>query len=306
MTLKRTPRLAGVELGGTKTIAVLAEADRIIDTVTIPTLDPGKTLPPIRSLLAQWHREGELAGIGIASFGPIELRQPHDRFGTLLTTPKPGWSGADLVTGLLCEVAAPFRIDTDVNGAALAEYQQGAGKGCSVLCYVTVGTGVGGGILVNGHPVHGAMHPEIGHLRLRRRHGDGFGGTCPFHGDCIEGLVSGPALAMRFGVEPASVADDDPRWENIAFDLAQMCGAILAATSAERILFGGSVSNHRPFLLPMVRRQLVEDGGRYFPFLTSATAEQIIAPAGLGDRAGPAGAIALARLAFEQKQSAAG
>ncbi|WP_442680016.1 ROK family protein [Sphingomonas sp. ASY06-1R] len=294
------PRLAGIELGGTKAIAVLALGQEIVDTLTIPTGEMIGTLGALRQQLGRWDAIEPLQAIGIASFGPVQLDRTQPHYGTILATPKAGWSGApvaDLLTGGL---DCPWSIDTDVNGAVLAEYQNGAGIGCDPLCYITLGTGVGGGLLIGGRPVHGAMHPELGHLRLRRAPGDSFAGVCPFHGDCIEGLVSGPALAARFGGNAAAVPNTHPGWDDVASDIAALCGAILLTTAAKRILFGGSIALHRTFLLPRVRTRLVEALGSYLPYLTAETATDIVQVAGLGSEAGPLGAIALAADALER------
>ncbi len=292
-------RFAGVELGGTKSIAVLSQGDRIVDRSTVPTTDPATTLAALRAQIDEWHMRAPLAALGIASFGPIALDPGHPNFGHILATPKPGWSGAPVALTLTDGLACSWRIDTDVNGAALAEYRWGAGAACASLCYITIGTGLGGGVLIEGRPVHGAMHPEIGHLRLRRLPGDRFAGTCPFHGDCVEGLVSGPALGARFGMDPASAPDAHPVWRHVAADVAELCGAILLTTSAQRILFGGSVALSRPFLLPWVREIVVGRLGDYLPGLDGAAAETILQPAWLGAEAGPLGAIALAQAASD-------
>ncbi|WP_422057185.1 ROK family protein [Sphingomonas sp.] len=290
-------RYAGIELGGTKAIAVLAQGDAIVERRSIPTGETIATLSALRAILDGWATTAPLAGLGIASFGPIQLGLRDPKFGQILATPKPGWTGAP-VSALLSEgLACPMAIDTDVNGAALAEYRWGAAQGCDSLCYLTIGTGLGGGLLIGGKPVHGAMHPEIGHLRLRRVPGDAFAGNCPFHGDCIEGLVSGPALAARFGMDPAKAPDDHPIWHHVAADIAELCCAILLTTSARRILFGGSVALSRAFILPWVREIVVAQLESYLPFVTSEAVGEIIQPAGLGTDAGPLGAIALAQAA---------
>ena len=290
-------RFAGIELGGTKSTAVLAEGHRIIRSSTFPTADPRSTLNRLHEQLARWHGERPLAAIGIASFGPLQLRANDPAFGQMLATPKPGWRGAAVAAELTSGLVCPWQIDTDVNAAALAEYLWGSATGCQSVCYITIGTGVGGGLVVGGQTVHGAMHPEIGHLRLRRRNGDPFAGTCPFHGDCVEGLVSGPALAARFGMAADTIPDDDPRWHDVAADMAELVTTLLLTTSAERILFGGSVSLARAFLLPLVRDIAIEKVGSYLPFLDPQRAIEIIALAGLGADAGPLGAIALAHAA---------
>ncbi|MFN4096641.1 MAG: ROK family protein [Sphingomonas sp.] len=291
------PRYAGIELGGTKAIAALTQGDAIVEQHSIPTEEPATTLSALRAILDRWAAAAPLAGLGIASFGPIQLEPAHPRFGPILATPKPGWAGAPVAAMLGDGVGCPLAIDTDVNGAALAEYRWGAAIGCDSLCYLTIGTGLGGGLLVGGRPVHGAMHPEIGHIRLRRVAGDGFAGNCTFHGDCIEGLVSGPALAARFGMAPAAAPDADPIWHHVAADIAELCCAILLTTSARRILFGGSVALSRAFILPWVRERLVAQLESYLPFVTSEAAGEIIQPAGLGNDAGPRGSIALAQIA---------
>lgn len=291
-------RLAGIELGGTKAIAVLALGDKIVDALTIPTGEMIGTLGALRQQLGRWHAAEPLDAIGIASFGPVQLDRTKPHYGTILDTPKDGWSAAPVADLLTTGLDCPWLIDTDVNGAAIAEYRDGAGVGCDPLCYITLGTGVGGGLLIGGHPVHGAMHPELGHLQLRRAAGDSFAGICPFHGDCIEGLVSGPALAARFGGDPATVPDTHPGWDHVASDIAALCGAILLTTAARRILFGGSIALHRAFLLPQVRSRLVAALGAYLPYLTDETAQDIVQVAGLGSDAGPLGAIALAAMAL--------
>jgi fructokinase len=290
-------RYAGIELGGTKAIAVLAQGDAIVERHSIATGEPVATLTALRAILDGWAASAPLAGLGIASFGPIQLDPAHPLFGQILATPKPGWAGAPVAALLGEGLACPMAIDTDVNGAALAEYRWGTAIGCDSLCYLTIGTGLGGGLLIGGQPVHGAMHPEIGHLRLRRVPGDSFAGNCPFHGDCIEGLVSGPALAARFGVDPATAPDDDPIWHHVAADIAELCCAILLTASARRILFGGSVALSRAFILPWVRQSVVAQMESYLPFVTTEAVDEIIQPAGLGADAGPLGAIALAQAA---------
>lgn len=294
--------LAGVELGGTKSIAVLARETEIVEQAIVPTRGPEETLAEIAQRLQDWGREHDLAALGIASFGPIRLDPAVPGYGRMHATPKSGWTGAAVAETLAHGLDCPWTIDTDVNGAALAEYRWGAGQGTASLCYVTIGTGVGGGLVVDGRPVHGAMHPEIGHLSLRRGRGDGFAGVCPFHGDCIEGLISGPALAARFGGPPAGVPDDDPRWAPVASDLAELAGAVLLTTSAQRILIGGGVGLARTAMLETVRALLVERIGGYLPFLDRESARSIVREPELGDRAGPLGSIALALAALNSEE----
>lgn len=296
--MTRKVRIAGVELGGTKAIAILASGTDLLDKVTVPTTRPEETLPRLREALERWHGDGGFDAIGIASFGPLQLSKDQPDFGAMLKTPKPFWSGAAVAAELTAPFSCPWMIDTDVNGAGLAEYRWGAGAGCDSVCYITIGTGLGGGLIVHGQAVHGAMHPEIGHIRIRRANGDIFAGACPFHGDCIEGLVSGPALSARFG-EPADMVDEaHPVWSYVADDIAELAGTILLTTSPQRLLFGGGVTTSRPFLLPMVRTRVVERLGSYLPFLDAASAEDIIRAPAFGNDAGPRGTIALALAAL--------
>jgi fructokinase len=291
-------RFAGVELGGTKTLVLLSEGDRIIERHKIDTEAPAETLSAANGHLRRWQREAAIEAVGIASFGPIMLHRNDPLFGYMLPTPKPGWAGADILGSLMQGLECPAAIDTDVNGAALAEYRWGAGQGVDCLWYITIGTGLGGGLLIGGKPVHGAMHPEIGHIRVRRKQQDHFEGACTFHGDCIEGLVSGPALAARFGEAPEAVGDGDPRWRNVAADIAELVAVLFLTTAAERILLGGTVMTKRPFLLPSIHEAVVESLSGYLPFVTANMIARRLFLAGLGDEAGPAGAIALAQSAL--------
>ncbi|WP_448501642.1 ROK family protein [Sphingomonas sp.] len=290
-------RFAGVELGGTKAIAVLAEGDAIVDRLSVPTTTPDATLGAMAERLRQWEGDGAVAGLGIASFGPVRLTRSADDFAHILTTPKPGWTGADLRRLAAALPGVPMAIDTDVNGAALAEYCWGAGRGAASLVYLTIGTGVGGGVLIDGRPVIGRLHPEIGHVGVRRLARDDFPGVCPFHGDCIEGLVSGPALWKRLGGDPADVARDDPRWRPVAHDLAQLFATLIHMLAPERILVGGGVGIGAGWLVAEARAMLPELLGGYYPDLDGdALAAMIRAPA-LGGEAGPMGAVALAQAA---------
>lgn len=291
-------RVAAIELGGTKSIAILAEGNTVVDQVSVPTTTPEETLPHLRDQLKSWHAEKPFSAIGIASFGPVQLRRQAENFGSILKTPKPFWTNADVAGELTSPFDCPWAIDTDVNGAALAEYRWGAGQGCTSICYITIGTGVGGGLVINGQPVHGFMHPEVGHVRTRRSPNDAFAGACPFHGDCIEGLVSGPALAARFGRPMSEVNDADPLWMLVANDIAELVSLLLLTTSAERVLFGGGVSTSRPFLLPLVQKRAHELLAGYLPIPQTEDLFPIVRQAELDSLAGPLGAIALAHSAL--------
>ena len=277
------PIIAGVELGGTKAIAVLAQGRRVLAEERRPTREPAATLPEMAALVAGWARDHPVAALGIAAFGPLDLAA-----GRVARTVKPGWSGADLV-GPFARLGLPVALDTDVNAAALAEHRWGAGVGEPVLAYLTIGTGLGGGVLVDGRAVHGAMHPELGHLTLRRATGDGFAGACAFHGDCVEGLVSGPALAARFGRTAPPFDPADPRWAAAAFDLGQLFAALVLTVSPTRILVGGGVGLGEPAFVAAAARAAAGPLAGYLPGFDPA----LVRPAGLGPQAGPLGAIAL-------------
>lgn len=292
---KDTVLAAGVELGGTKCVCLLASGpDGIAEEVRLPTRGAGETLAAIREVLARWRAERGFRGLGIASFGPLELDPASADFGRVTATPKPGWRGADLLSiaaGLDC----PVSIDTDVNGAALAEGRWGAAQGLRSYAYVTVGTGIGVGSVVDGRTVRGLGHSEAGHLRVSRRPGDDWPGVCPYHGDCVEGLASGPAIAARAGRPGEQTPPDHPAWETAVGALSDMLHNLVLTTCPERILIGGGVADGQPWLFPRLRRGLIDSLGGYATAdRIAADVEAFVQPPALGGRAGPLGAIALA------------
>lgn len=309
--MKDTLMLAGVELGGTKVCVLRARGATIVDREIVPTTTPDETLGRAAEILKAWDAEQPFDALGIASFGPLRLDRAAPDFGRMLPTNKPGWAGADIYGMLAGPFAArsacPIAIDTDVNGAALAEMRWGAGSKGAVpsnsLCYITIGTGVGGGFALNGKTIHGALHPELGHIRVPRAAGDDFPGNCSFHGDCIEGLISGPALADRFGVRGENIAHDDPRWDHVVSDLAHLVSTILSATAARQVLIGGGVGMARTDLLDRVRETVVRRLGGYLPYVDESTITQVVTVPALGDQAGPMGTLALALDAFEDAQA---
>jgi fructokinase len=283
---------AGIELGGTKCVCTLAAShDRILDQRTVATTGPDETLSAIEHVLEEWRESLGIRALGIASFGPVDLDPASATYGSIKTTPKPGWSGADVLRRLARHAAAPAHFDTDVNGAALAEMRWGAGQGLADFTYITVGTGVGVGVVANGAPPRGFGHSELGHIRVARAPGDEWPGSCPFHGACVEGLASGPAITARLGTSSLSdVADDDPVWGLVAHALAQLCHVLACATAPMRIAVGGGVLDRRPHLLARIESLLVESLAGY---IALPPAPYVIAPQ-LGDQAGPLGSIALA------------
>ena len=292
--MTEAPLYGCIEAGGTKFVLGIArDANTVLRTARVPTTAPQETLGAALAFFAEGQAAfGRFDAIGIASFGPVDLDPLSPRWGRIAGTPKPGWRGIDLAGPFGSAFDCPVGFDTDVNGAVLAESLWGAAAGTDVAIYVTVGTGIGGGALIEGRPVHGSRHPEMGHM-LPRRHADDrdFAGICPFHHDCLEGLASGPAILARWGVPLCDLAVDHPAHAIVAWYLAQLVVAQQAMLSPRRIVLGGGVLG-TPGLLDKVRAQAAELSGGYFG--TGDYADLIVAP-GLGDRAGLLGALALAQ-----------
>jgi fructokinase len=291
----------GIEGGGTKWIcAVGSGPDDIHAVVTIPTTSPEETIDRVAEFFAA---HPGIAAIGVGSFGPLDLDERSPRFGAITTTPKPGWSGTDLRALLAAKLGLPIAIETDVGAAALGEGRFGAAQGLETFCYITVGTGIGGGAVVRGEVLHGLLHPELGHMRIPHdRARDPFEGCCPYHSDCFEGLASGEALRQRFGV-PADQLLDPNAWALEADYIALGLVNVICTLSPERIILGGGVMNTLP-LLALVRDRVRAFAGDYFdsPAFRDGIADYVVRPA-LGDRAGVIGALELARALSESYAS---
>ena len=292
------PLLGGVELGGTKCVCLLGTGPGDIRAqTTVPTgSDPATTLGRINKIFTDWQEaHGPVQSLGIASFGPINLVRRSPTYGFITSTAKPGWSHTDIVGRLQRGHFRHVAFDTDVNGAALAEKRWGAAQGLEDFAYVTVGTGVGVGLVVGGRSVFGCNHSELGHVRIVRAAGDSWPGICSFHGDCVEGLASGPALAARAGVPAVEIPADSAVWDTAAHALAQLLHTMVLATGPQRIFIGGGVLESRPALLVRVRQKLRESLKGYVEIdeLGADLDRYVVAP-GLGALAGPLGALALA------------
>jgi fructokinase len=289
--------LGGLELGGTKCSCLIGTGpDDIRMHTTVPTgSEPAATFAQIEAELRHGIEvHGPIRALGVASFGPIDRRPTSPRYGWITSTPKPGWRDTAVVPRL-AHLGVPIGFDTDVNGAALAEGRWGAARGLEDFAYVTVGTGVGVGLFANGALIHGFLHPELGHIRVVRRNGDRWPGACPFHGDCVEGLASGPAIAARAGAPAESIAATDEVWDGVIHALAQLLHTLVLATAPRRILLGGGVMEARPGLLAGLRRELSASLNGYVPGEELGVGmESYVASPGLGARAGALGALALA------------
>lgn len=290
--------LAGIELGGTKCVAVVGTGpDDIRAETRVPTTTPVETLGALVAFFeAQRDRLGPIAALGIGSFGPVDLTPASATWGWITTTPKPGWSRTDIVGPFRDTLGVPIAFDTDVNAAAPGEARHGAGRGLDSLLYLTVGTGIGGGAIVHGRPVHGLTHPEMGHVRVPHDLArDPFEGGCPFHGDCLEGLASGPALRARWGQPAESLPAGHPAWALEARYLALALHGFVCTLSPERIVMGGGVMAHAE-LLPLVTRELghLLNGYVQSPSILDAIDGYVVLPE-LGARSGVVGALALAQ-----------
>lgn len=284
-----TARYGLIEAGGTKFVLGVADAERTIYArVRIPTTTPAETLG---SALEWFAAQGvDYAAFGIASFGPLDLDPASPAFGCVRATPKPHWSGASLIEPFLERFGVPVAIDTDVNGAALSEALWGAGAGLGSVLYLTIGTGIGGGFCSGGQLLQGLSHPEMGHIRMPRHPVDlDFAGTCPFHGDCLEGLACGPAVIARWGMSLSELPAGHLGKGIIAWYIGRALATFQTVMEPARIVLGGGVTATEG-LLDLIRVEALAANGGY----TVGKIDELIVPPGLGDNAGLLGALALA------------
>lgn len=282
----------GIEAGGTHWNCAIGDGgSELARVATFPTSTPAETIGRAVEFFAA---EPALEALGIGLFGPVEVRRDSPRWGTILTTPKPGWEGADVAGALGAALEVPIALDTDVNAAALGEWRHGAARGLDTFVYVTVGTGIGGGAFADGRPVHGLLHPEVGHMMVPHdRSRDPFAGSCPFHGDCLEGLASGTALRERWG-RPGEELTDPEAWELEAEYLALGLANLVLVLSAERIVLGGGVGR-APGLIERVRARLPEILADYVDADPLRDMPTYLVPPALGPHSGVIGALHLAR-----------
>lgn len=294
--------VGGIEAGGTKFICSVGNGPEELQAETrFPTTIPDETLSQAISFFKEQEAQIEpLSAIGVASFGPVDPDPDSPTFGFITSTPKIDWTDTDFVGALRDHFHVPMGFDTDVNGAALAEGKWGAAAGLHTFIYLTIGTGIGGGALVNGRLLHGLIHPEMGHIRLHHDwERDPFPGNCPYHGDCLEGMAAGPAIEARWGQKGQELDPGHPAWDLEADYLAQALQSLVCVLSPQRIIMGGGVMN-QPGLITKVREKTATYLNDYIqhPAITDHINEYIVPPV-FGNRAGVLGAIALGLLALQ-------
>lgn len=291
-------RYGGIEAGGTKFVCAVGDASlSLVDRVSFPTTSPDETLERAADFFRSHPDADAVAALGIGSFGPVDPRPGSKTFGYITTTPKKGWQQTDFAGRLGRDLGIPVGFDTDTNAAALGEHARGAARGLETFVYLTVGTGIGGGGQVGGQPLRGLLHPEMGHVLLPRAEGDAFEGICPFHGDCLEGMVCGPALQARTGRASSDLPVDHPVWDVVVHYLSAALVNFICVLSPQRLIMGGGVM-HQEHLFPRIRRRVRTLLNEYLQ--SPAILEEIdtyVVPPALGDDAGVVGALALARQA---------
>ena len=286
----------GIEAGGTKFVCMVGSGpDNIQAEARFPTTSPAETIGRAAAFFKEQAQKAAIAAIGVGSFGPVDLDLASPTFGFITTTPKPGWANTNIVGMLHAELNLPVAFDTDVNAAALAEYRWGAAQALDPIIYLTIGTGIGGGVIVRGKPLHGLVHPEMGHMLMPHdRKVDPFPGVCPFHGDCFEGLASGPSMKERWGQAAEALPDNHPAWEIEAHHIALALMNLILCYSPRRIVVGGGVMQQTG-LFPLVRCKVQQFLNGYISSTqVTARIQEYIVPPVLGNRAGALGAIALA------------
>ncbi len=290
------PVFAGVELGGTKVVCGLARSDgRLIERASISTREASPTLDEIRSVLADWREKyGPARALGAGTFGPIELNAASPDYGLIGQSPKVLWRGVNLVAELAECTPGPVVVQTDVNGAALGEARWGAGFGMDPFVYITVGTGIGGGVLVGGRAVTGVQHPELGHMYVPRAPEDLYEGGCANHGDCVEGLAAGPSIVARWGARLSELPEGHAAFRLISHYLAHLVVNVVLTVAPRRVVLGGGVMSNDALFRPVRTRVLALLGGFFAPGLIDDDIEGYLVPPALGNDAGVLGAAALA------------
>ena len=293
-------RLIGIEAGGTKFVCVFGnDQGEVFDTIQIPTQTPVVTLKAVIEFIRKHQNQGALDAVGIGCFGPIDPVLGSKTYGYITSTPKPGWQNCNIVGKIHEAFDCPIGFDTDVNAAALGELYWGNGRNCQTILYITIGTGIGGGLIMSGQLQHGVMHTEMGHMRIPHDQvKDPYAGYCAYHQDCLEGLASGPSIKARWNVESAlELSADHVAWDIESDYLAYAMMNCILCYAPERIILGGGVMK-QPQLLPLIREKTVSFLGGYIKNKSIEHIENTIVLAALGQEAGNIGALALAKQAF--------
>lgn len=281
--------IGALEAGGTKMVcAVGGENGSILEQISIPTTTPEETIPKITA----YFKDKKIDALGVAAFGPVDVKPDSPTYGQILDTPKLAWRHFDLLGGLKRELKLPMGLDTDVNGSCLGEMAYGCARGLDSVIYITIGTGIGVGILVGGRLLHGMLHPEGGHILLGRHPDDPEGGVCPYHKNCLEGFASGPSIEARWGERAALLADRPEVWEMESYYIAQALVNYIMILSPQKIILGGGVMHQEP-LFPMIRSKVREMLGGYLNTRELKDMDNYIVPASLKDNQGIMGCIKL-------------
>ncbi|GGN98779.1 ROK family protein [Saccharibacillus kuerlensis] len=289
--------IGAIEAGGTKFVCGIgSENGEILDRISFPTQEPEETT----ARAAAYFADKNIEALGVGSFGPLDLDPQSPTYGHVTTTPKPGWANYDLLGHLKKTLNVPAGFDTDVNAAAFGEARWGAAQGLDSCIYYTVGTGIGVGVYTGGQLVHGLVHPEGGHVLMRRHQDDKFEGACPYHGDCLEGMAAGPAIAKRWGQGGDSLPEDHPAWEMEAHYLAEAITSAILLLSPKKVILGGGVM-HQNQLFPLIREKVFRNLNGYVASSVLDDLDSYIVPPGLGDNAGLAGSLALGIQALTDK-----
>lgn len=284
--------LGAIEAGGTKFVCGIGnENGDIIEKISFPTTTPEETL----KLVTDYFKDKQIEALGVGSFGPIDLNQESSTYGFITSTPKKHWKNVNLLGELKKHIDVPMAFDTDVNAAALGELEWGAAKGLDSCIYMTVGTGIGVGAVTEGKLIHGMLHPEMGHILVKRHEDDTYKGNCPFHGDCLEGLASGPAIENRWGQKGVVLSANPQVWELEAYYLAQALVNYILVLSPKKLILGGGVMQQKQ-LFPIIIENVVNLLNGYIQHENLLVCiDEYIVPPELGDNAGLCGALALAK-----------
>lgn len=286
-----------LEAGGTKMVVAIGDENgRILEQKSIPTTTPAETMP----LIEEYFKDKDIKALGVACFGPINLNRDSSTYGYITSTPKTAWKDYNIVGELKDKLGIPIGFDTDVNGSLLGEITWGCAKGMTDAIYLTIGTGIGGGVMTNGKLLHGMLHPELGHIRLGKLPADKGECICPYHEDCFEGLASGPSIEKRWGKKAVELAENNEVWELEADYIGMALSNFCMTLSPSKIILGGGVM-HQKQLFPLIRAAFAKYNAGYIKTEILQDLDNYIVPASLNDDQGIMGAIKLAMDEFERK-----